>query len=73
MKQDCFEIIKDMAFVNLAVHCEVTKVDLEFDEVPSDPVEEWAARAAEYALKLGWGCDENQRVVCPDHRARDGS
>jgi len=63
--QTCFEIIKDMAFVNLAVHCEISGEDLEFGETPTDPVDEWAARIAQRALDLGWECDERGRVVSP--------
>lgn len=66
-KQDCFQIIQDMAFINLAVNCEVTGDDLDFDETPTDPVDQWAARIAQHALKLGWGCDEKGRVVSREH------
>jgi hypothetical protein len=70
-KQDCFKIIKEMAFVNLAVHCEITGDDLDFDEAPTDPVDKWAARIAEHAMKLGWGCDEWGRVVSKAHNTCD--
>jgi len=54
-----------MAFVYLSVHCELSGADFVFDETPTDPVEEWSERIANYAIQQGWLCNEDGQVIFP--------
>lgn len=59
------DVLKEMAFVNLAIHCEECKMDFQLSSDPVDPMDEWALFQAEAALADGWKVSDAGLVMCP--------
>ncbi len=66
MKDDEFLIIYDHLYNNSSLYCMVCEVDFLISDVPQDPVDVWAKRTAENALRIGWKPDELGKILCPN-------
>ncbi len=64
MNKNCFIKIKERAYLVGYLFCSECGIELDLDEEASDPMEKWAQQSAEVAKAQGWGCSEENKIVC---------
>jgi hypothetical protein len=60
-------LLQEMLYCGMLLTCETygCREFFEFDEVASDPMEEWSVRAASMAESCGWTIGHTGLVKCP--------
>lgn len=65
-------LLEEMLFCECMLVCEThdCRAFFEFDEVASEPMEEWSVRAAAAAKDIGWTIGHTGLVKCPQCAAK---
>ena len=67
-------LLQEMLYYECMLKCESSNCRefFEFDEVASEPMDEWSGRAAAEAEKTGWTVGHTGLVKCPKCAAGSG-
>ncbi|MDQ1818050.1 hypothetical protein RBA41_32595 [Massilia sp. CCM 9210] len=60
-------LLQEMLYCEFLLKCETSNCRefFEFDEVATEPMDDWSTRAADWAEKCGWTIGHTGLVKCP--------
>lgn len=60
-------LLQEMLYCEFMLKCETStcRAFFEFDEVATEPMDDWSRRAASEAEQIGWTIGHTGLVICP--------